>query len=364
MRSHRHLFILTLMVFLVACQCVSPTFFTDLIEDHATAVPTLTVPAAQINKTDDSPVQSKTAVPLVAPTQTASPDNDAQTYDITETIILTNAGLGDASRIVLRVALIQTIPPYQTVESSSFSIPDFETITDEFGNRYAEIEILDVPAGESRTLEFTYQVTVSKIKNTLDICSGSNIDEYVDSEQYLESLSSEISALAETLQKGRANDCETARAIYEYIGDNFIYSQYNAGDVGALQALKAGSGDCTEFSDLFITLNRSSGIPANFIEGVTCCTGGTFVPGSIQHDWSEIYLPGNGWVPVDPTWGRFRNKRSQYFAALTPDHIIVTRGRNLDSLNGYHYYYYRYWWDEVSTEISANETWSILKVDD
>jgi hypothetical protein len=63
---------------------------------------------------------------------------------------------------------------------------------------------------------------------------------------------------------------------------------------------------------------------------------------------------------MDPTWGRFLGNRELYFAAMTPDHIILTRGRNLDYLNGYHYYAYQYWWDSEATTIRSEEIWSIL----
>lgn len=74
-----------------------------------------------------------------------------------------------------------------------------------------------------------------------------------------------------------------------------------------------------------IALCRVAGIPARFVEGVI------YKPGTTQqidprHDWLEVYLPGIGWVPVDPTWGRFKDKRDQYFAGADSQQIIVTTG--------------------------------------
>lgn len=84
--------------------------------------------------------------------------------------------------------------------------------------------------------------------------------------------------------------------------------------------------------------------------------------GKNKHDWVEIYLPDSGWVPVDPTWGQQLEGDKKYFAAMTPDHIILTRGQYLSMLEGYHYWYYKYWYDGTLPEITAEETWSILKV--
>jgi hypothetical protein len=47
---------------------------------------------------------------------------------------------------------------------------------------------------------------------------------------------------------------------------------------------------------------------------------------------------------------------------MTDDHIVVTRGRNLDVLEGGHYYLWYYWWDDMPTTVTDEETWTITKV--
>ncbi len=378
MRLNKALFLTILLLFTVACQCTAPSLLTSLLQGQATPqaglLPEEATPQKVVTETVftetviTEPVQpSLTREPnlLNRETPPAAVDTDTpktRTYDIVESIKLTNDGDGSASRVVIWVALIQTIAPYQTVEAFSSS-HSFTTVTDEYGNQYAEIELQDVRPGESQVLDFSYQVTVNEIRADLGSCSGSSIDMYLNDETYIESDSSEIINLAGSIRQDGMDECQTARALYDYVGDHITYSNYSPLDVGALTALEEGAGDCTEFSDTLIALNRAAGIPANFVEGVVCCTENGYTPGDVRHDWSEIYLPGSGWVPVDATFGRAPMQRNLYFAALPADRIIVTRGRNLTQLDGYHYFYFRYWWDFDAASITPVETWSILPAD-
>jgi transglutaminase-like putative cysteine protease len=167
-----------------------------------------------------------------------------------------------------------------------------------------------------------------------------------------------IEALADQLFEGQDDPCQTLRVLYDYVGDNMTYSSYQAGDHGAKWALDQGSGDCTEFADLLLALSRAASIPARFLEGVTYREGTRSELGQIKHDWLEGYLPGTGWVPLDPTWGRFPEKRDSYFARMSPDHIVVTVGRNLTTLGGYHYFYYT--WVGQDIDVSHQTEWEVV----
>jgi len=63
---------------------------------------------------------------------------------------------------------------------------------------------------------------------------------------------------------------------------------------GVEQVLAQKSGHCWDKSDVFVTLCRAAGIPARQIAGwVPLLRSG--------HVWSEVYLEGQGWLPVDAT---------------------------------------------------------------
>jgi transglutaminase-like putative cysteine protease len=299
----------------------------------------------------------------VVPTSTATPyTTTTAKYDVEQNTTLVNDGPGTATRLLLWVALIADVAPYQRALSMEITPQDYEPVTDEYGNSYARFEFHNLGPEEEIAVRIRYQVEVNRLDFDLGDCQGPLPAESTQPERYLESDAEPIVTLAKELEQGKATACEEVEAYYDYVADNVYYSGYDPGDNGALYTLEELEGDCTDFADLLIALSRAGGIPARFLEGVTCCTDGDQSPDDIKHDRLEVYLPESGWVPMDPTWGRTPEKREMYLAGTTPDFVVVTRGRNLSLLDGYHYLYYQWWWDEVPTEISSEEQWRIERV--
>ncbi len=70
-----------------------------------------------------------------------------------------------------------------------------------------------------------------------------------------------------------------------------------------LEALARGSGECTDYADLFTTLARAANLPARTVYGLAYQDGGT--PGFLFHAWNEVYFE-DEWRAVDPTWNQLR----------------------------------------------------------
>jgi transglutaminase-like putative cysteine protease len=74
-----------------------------------------------------------------------------------------------------------------------------------------------------------------------------------------------------------------------------------------LVTLSRGTGTCRDFALLMMEAARSLGFAARFVSGYLYddnrIGGGedTVVGSGATHAWAEIYLPGAGWVPFDPT---------------------------------------------------------------
>jgi hypothetical protein len=74
----------------------------------------------------------------------------------------------------------------------------------------------------------------------------------------------------------------------------------------ASQVYDIKRGVCDEFATLAISLYRSVGIPARYVSGYIYTNIGNkgcrnFEP----HAWVEVFIPGNGWISVDPTYKEF-----------------------------------------------------------
>jgi transglutaminase-like putative cysteine protease len=257
-----------------------------------------------------------------------SATDNTLTYDLEQRVRLINTGDYPAKPVKLWVALIQDLPPYQAILSQETEPVQYELITDEYDNPYALFTFNQLNAGEETLVTLRYRVELAQVQADLGDCQGNLPDTDIYPEKYVESDAPEIVDLANELSAGKQNACEISRAIYDYVGDNMEYSTYNPDDLGALAALEKKAGDCTEFSDLLVALHRAAGIPARMIDGVNCCTLNGYAESQNKHNWAEVYLPGSGWVQMDPTWGRDPLARDQYFASATFDHFLISRGRS------------------------------------
>jgi len=341
-----------LVVVIISAACaaptVSPTTPTATATSTAAATETPTLPPTATS------TAAATETPTLPPTATVAVE-----YDVEENITLVNDGPGTATRLLLWVALIRDVEPYQRVISMEITPEDFVTATDEYGNLYAEFEFNVLAPGAERVVKIRYQVEVSELDFDLGDCEGSLPSVFIDPETHVESDAEQIVALARELGQGKVTACEKVEGFYNYVADNVSFTGYNPKPNGALRTLDELKGDCTDFADLLMALSRADGIPARFLEGVTCCTDGDYNQADIKHDRLEVYLPDTGWVPMDPTWGRSRTKRDTYLAGTTPNYIVVTQGRNPSVLHGYGYFYCQWWWDAVSTEVSAEDEWRV-----
>lgn len=291
-------------------------------------------------------------------------------YEIEEVLTLTNRGSGRPAKQNVWLALIRSMPPYQDVRQMEVTPDDYRPTTDEYGNQYAEFDLSDMPPGKTISIHIRYRVAVSELAYDLSPCEGpvpseargEDLGIYLRPELHIESRNPQITDLAAELSEGQETACEKARAFYDYVGDNLVYT-HNRADWGAQAALGEMGADCTEYASLMIALCRASGIPARYLEGLAVPGKEAVDSARTEHAWLEVYLPGSGWVPMDPTMGRVPISREDYFARILPNHIIVTRGRNPSTLRGASYWTHIYW-PGNSTEIQVESfAWNITPLD-
>jgi transglutaminase-like putative cysteine protease len=93
-----------------------------------------------------------------------------------------------------------------------------------------------------------------------------------------------------------------------------------------LDSLASGAGVCQDFAHIFLAIARMRGIPARYVSGYlmprSAAEGGSnfeeVIGGQASHAWAEAYLPGTGWVGMDPTMGQ----------TVGPQHVRVAYGRD------------------------------------
>lgn len=112
----------------------------------------------------------------------------------------------------------------------------------------------------------------------------------------------EVKQLAERIVKGEKTVLRKARAIYDWTVENMYRDPETRGcgkgDVCLL--LRKPGGKCTDISSVYVSLCRAAGVPAREIFGLRLGKKASEDVTTWQHCWAEFFLPGIGWVPVDP----------------------------------------------------------------
>ena len=115
-------------------------------------------------------------------------------------------------------------------------------------------------------------------------------------------VTGEVKDLADEITAGKGTVRSKARAIYDWVCVNMFASPQASGsgrgDVCRLLVKRGGNG--VDLQSVFVALARASGIPAREVIGIRQGESGTTDITLSQHCWAEYYLPGYGWMAVDP----------------------------------------------------------------
>ncbi len=153
------------------------------------------------------------------------------------------------------------------------------------------------------TMKFTATSTrrsISKLKDSGEPIPA-DIKKYLEPNRYIVT-DGEVAKIARAITRGKKTILSRARAAYDWTVEN----TYRDPDVKGCglgmveQVLAKRGGKCADISSVFIAVARAAGVPSREVFGLRLgnkpgqdLTGG-------YHCWAEFYLPGTGWVPVDP----------------------------------------------------------------
>ncbi len=213
---------------------------------------------------------------------------------------------------------------YQEVLIDKISEDPNSVEEDVDGNWIAKFTLLP---REKKTIEASVLVKVFSEPKRVKL-SDKERELYTSPQKYWEISDPQIKKIVSELK--------SARAVYSYVVENLTYDfdkvsseNERLGGVGTLE--NPANAVCLEFSDLFVTLARSAGIPARTIEGYAYTRNSKLRPLSladdILHAWPEYYDFEKGtWIMVDPTWGN-TTRGIDYFNSFDLDHVaFVTKG--------------------------------------
>ncbi len=262
---------------------------------------------------------------------------ETQYYDVKLKYHLQNP---ESQKVQTQIALPPDVPDYQEVIIREMSPHPKQVELDEDGNYLATYHL-----NANERIDVTVMAHIKVHPNREPRKSEAGLDSiptaikqnYTKAQAYWPVDDDQISQLANTITSAEASVYAKAKLVYDYVTSTLTYNPsraqaQNLERLGALEALnQPDQAVCTEFSDLFIALARSIGIPAREIAGYAFTTDDKYLPvlGDVLHSWVEVYIPPRGWVSIDPTWGS-TTKGVNYFDYFDTNHVYFAI-RGLDS---------------------------------
>ena len=152
-----------------------------------------------------------------------------------------------------------------------------------------------------------------------------------------------VTVFAKEITGKETNPYRQAKLIYNYLLENYkLLDSPRKNDASPLDLLKNKKGDAYDLAIFYTTLLRSLSIPSEPMSGILIDSDMK----AQNHWWTEFYIEGFGWIPVDVALGSgmkykaFRpveNSAEYYFGNLDSQHIAFSKG-----------------WNEIKQTISPN----------
>lgn len=280
--------------------------------------PAKKAPQRPVAHTADNPIIEQppqgTSASRLPPVKAPEPPNDWRTYEIITTVNLKNkSGL---SKLWLPLPLNQDTLFQRTLGHSWTGNPANAGMR-RLPDGDLEVFFCEWPDSGNARLQLTTQVTTADrhfdvTKRTIAPERDDILRRNLQASQLIpnEGLAFQ---LGERIL-GRIKDpVAQAKAIYDWVIDNTIYdpSLPGCGTGDVRQQLIRGQygGKSADINGLFVSICRAIGIPARCVYGLR--TGSSRLFRSLglssndatraQHVRAEFYVPGYGWIPVDPS---------------------------------------------------------------
>jgi transglutaminase-like putative cysteine protease len=240
---------------------------------------------------------------------------DTQIYLLTLRYQLENPG----SATGLAQIALPPDTPFQRLNYLNLDPMPHELKTDRDGNWIATYRL---PPATAQTVHLSAKVKITLEPDSL-VPIAPVLTSHTSKQEFWETDHPTIKSLA--------REYPNPWAIYSYVTEALEYSRQDLTAtpprLGAVEALNQPTAAvCQEFTDLFIAIARSAGIPTRRLTGYAYTQNEQLRPlslaGDILHAWPEYFnTERQRWVSVDPTWGNTTGG-IDYFNQFDLNHIV------------------------------------------
>jgi len=219
---------------------------------------------------------------------------------------IVNSGPGVVGDVDVYLAIPGDLPNQRLLKEPEFTPKPDDILTDQYGQKVACYQLKDIQPMEHHTAKaiieaelssVNYFIMPERVKSSKEIPKEIKKTYLRDSERFRIKDPFIQKAVKEAIGDER-NPYWIARKVLNYVADKIDYERIRGWDV-APEVLKRGKGSCSEYAYVYISMMRAAGVPARYVGSVVERGDRASLDG-VFHRWIEIFLPGYGWVPVDP----------------------------------------------------------------
>lgn len=290
----------------------------------------------------------------------------------TEELLLThefrNYGPGAVKTLDVYIALPKDRPNQKLIGEIAFHPKPDEFIKDRWTQSVAHFTFKDLPLAQRQHETMIVQAELSdarwfvfpeKVGSMEDIPGEIKKLYLVDEDKYLIHDPVIVKAVKEAVGE-EERPYWIMRKLYRYVRNKLYYELVGGWNV-APAVIKRGNGSCSEYSFVFIALCRAAGLPARYV-GSVALRGDDASTDDVFHRWCECYLPGYGWIPVDPSGGDRESPAAvaESFGHVANRYLITTEGGGASEFLGWGYNANEKWTSEgpVKVHVETVGEWS------
>jgi transglutaminase-like putative cysteine protease len=278
---------------------------------------------------------------------------------VTFTYTITNFGPGTVKTYDVHLAIPTNRVNQIITDKISYTPGYTDIITDQWGQKTTRFHFTDIKPLERKEIKMVSAITTYDVRYFIYPDKVDSLASIPDSikNKYLvdnEKFNYDDPVIQEALKAAigtEKNPYWIARKIYNYIIDHMFYERVGGWNT-APTVLKRGNGSCSEYSFVYISMCRAAGLPARYV-GSVVVRGDDASMDDVFHRWVEVYLPGYGWVPVDPSGGDKTSPRDQAdcFGSLSNRFYITTQSGGGSETMGWTYNSNESWTTDPQTNI-------------
>jgi hypothetical protein len=208
-------------------------------------------------------------------------------------------------------------------------------VVDMFGQTIAYFSSLDpVPPGGTIQVvchayemiwRVDYQIDLAEVLPLASIPQGVR-DLYLVDGDFLHITHPEIVAAALSAIGTETNPYLMAIKLHDFVAELMTY-EYNDIPADALEILQSAFGVCEDYAILYMALGRAVGLPTRQVKGFYYYEN---EDAANNHVWPEVYIPGYGWTPIDPTRDDSSPLRHRYIGC-EPLGVVYFRNGGTDT---------------------------------